>query len=286
MSPDLEHDLLRGVDVADAVLEPDDLGVSGEPAHRRRGEGGIGPVVDDDRQLAGLGDGLEVADQSLGRSADQVRRQHQQPVRSGVGWRPGRRRRHGASGPPAPPNTGDRPPVAVTDVCTTVATSPSYSAWNSPVPQAANTAPGRWSSRDAMCSLSRPVSTAPAVSNGVTGKNSTPSSCRMGATLVGHDASVSSMSTAWSVLSSVRQLRDGRQPSSEAALAIENAGACAGQSGGQLLGAGEELRDQLGQRLGGQGVGGARRRTSAPFASSGAPASQVSTKSAASRASM
>ena len=40
----------------------------GEPAHRRRGEGGIGPVVDDDRQLAGLGDGLEVADQSLGRT--------------------------------------------------------------------------------------------------------------------------------------------------------------------------------------------------------------------------
>ena len=82
-----------------------------------------------------------------------------------------------ATEPPAPANTGTLPAVASTATATTRSNSPSSNAWNSPVPQATNTAPGPAETPCLTCSASTSKAMLPSVSNGVTGKNSTPSSC-------------------------------------------------------------------------------------------------------------
>ena len=168
------HDQLRSADVADAVLEADDLRVLRESHH------GL------DRVPRACRGGRSITGRSVPRrpprrrrrarlrAADEIRRQHEQSVGARVGrcgrprprGRAGRRRRR-------PRARGRR--RCATATRTTVAASLAESAWNSPVPQAGNTPPGACSSGGATWVASRSSSTRPAASNGVTGKKRMPS---------------------------------------------------------------------------------------------------------------
>ena len=79
-----QREALKAVQVAVAVLEADDVRQGGDAAERVGGEGDLAALVGDQGQRGAGGDLLQLGDQAVLRGGDEVVRQHQECVGSGV----------------------------------------------------------------------------------------------------------------------------------------------------------------------------------------------------------
>lgn len=79
-----EGEALEAVEVAVAVLEPDDVRQGGDAAQRVGGVGDLAALVRDERQRGAGGERLELGDEAVLRGGDQVVRQDEEGVGAGV----------------------------------------------------------------------------------------------------------------------------------------------------------------------------------------------------------